>query len=914
MIWPAAFGAVALFLAAGWGATSPVRSIRTAPLAARLAWAWAAGVAGVAGLLYAASHVAGVPLTRPWVLAAFAIVAAPGPVARVLERRGPAPGPRPPRSRPHPLAVALAAFAAVVTAGLLADAVTSLVLDWDGRMHWMTHARYVRAEHRVDARVLREERWAVVQPRYPLLLQVAQVAAEEAVGSDGDERVARPLYAAFFPALVALAWDGARRLAGPRAAALAGLLAAALPQLSFVREGGAASAYSDLPLALFLGGGLLLLATGRGGAGRGLLAGLLLGGAVLTKSEGLWLAAAVLAATLPRASARLRRGARSLAAAWPCALVPFLLAVWLYLSWRSGVADRFLLWLPSLPAPGGLAASLAARLPVATRAVGLELANADRWGLFWIVLAGLAVLGWRGAARPAFRPFLAVTACGVALYLGAYAVTAIDLASHVRTTWSRLLSQLAVPLLVPLAAVVRAGLEAPGPGLARWKRSFYDWVAAEVSATTCTYDRVVQLWPSPGDTGYLLSRIEAPDLSCVPAGEEAPDLSSERDRRTALLLNGTFNAHLDIQGLLYGLLPRLSRTSRVVVVTYNYLFAWLFRLADRLDLRDGPESSTFLTRADLDGIARLSGFEVVRSRTTGYAPGTLLGLGWLANKLFPAVPGLRRLGLVEVVTLRPVIAEERRPSLTIVIPARNEAGNIESAVRRLPDLGTELDVIFVEGHSTDGTWDEIQRVLRQPSRERVTLRAYRQQGKGKADAVRLGLSVATGELVAILDADLTMPPEMLVRFYEAYRAALADFVNGSRLLYPMEGEAMRFLNRLGNIFFAKALSRVLGTRISDSLCGTKLLARHDYERFTRWRRRFGDFDPFGDFELLFPASELALGVVDVPIRYRARTYGSTSISRFRHGLMLARMTVVGFLRLRLGRVPRRHDVPAPGGA
>jgi hypothetical protein len=152
-----------------------------------------------------------------------------------------------------------------------------------------------------------------------------------------------------------------------------------------------------------------------------------------------------------------------------------------------------------------------------------------------------------------------------------------------------------------------------------------------------------------------------------------------------------------------------------------------------------------------------------------------------------------------------------------------------------------------------------------------------------------------------LDADLTMPPELLGRFYEAYCQGLADFVNGTRLVYPMEGEAMRPLNHLGNIFFAKALSSVLGTRLGDSLCGTKLLAQHDYQRMVAWRKDFGDFDPFGDFELLFPASALALGVVDIPIRYAARVYGTTNIHRFRHGLMLLRMTLIGLFRIRMGK-------------
>ena len=350
--------------------------------------------------------------------------------------------------------------------------------------------------------------------------------------------------------------------------------------------------------------------------------------------------------------------------------------------------------------------------------------------------------------------------------------------------------------------------------------------------------------------------------------------------------------------------PRLARSGRVVVVLYNWYFAWLFRLADRLCLRQGPPLITFITRSDLRQLARLAGFEFVRLRPVVYLPWHFLGIGSLLNAVMPAVPGLRWLSLVSVAALRSVaFKEQERPSLTVVIAARNERGNIEDALRRMPDFGAPTEVIFVEGHSSDGTWEEIQRVRSVwDGRNGLRVLALQQEGKGKADAVRLGFSKASGDLLTILDADLTMPPEDLTRFYDAYRHGLADFVNGTRLVYPMEGEAMRFLNRLGNVFFAKSLSYVLDVPLGDSLGGTKLMTRQDYERFVRWRRDFGDFDPFGDFELLFPAAVLGTGIIDIPVYYRARTYGTTNIHRFRDGAVLFRMTVIGLLRIKFGSI------------
>ena len=427
----------------------------------------------------------------------------------------------------------------------------------------------------------------------------------------------------------------------------------------------------------------------------------------------------------------------------------------------------------------------------------------------------------------------------------------------------------------------------------------YNLAAREISRITGYADSVVQLDRLPGDTGLLLDAVDAPRKR-VSATAELNGL--DRSQVTTVLFNGNFNHSTDIQGLLEAVRPQLPRSARVVAVLYNWYFAWLFRLADRLGLRQGEPFTTFITQSDLKQIARLAGFELVRLRPTVYVPWHFFGLGSLLNVVLPAVPGLRWCSLASIAVLRPLPAPDSpRPSLTIVIAARNERGNIENALRRLPDFEAPTEVIFVEGHSNDGTWEEIQRVQREwDGRSGLRVVALQQQGRGKADAVRLGFRHATGDLLTILDADLTMPPEDLTRFYDAYRYGLADFVNGTRLVYPMEGEAMRFLNRLGNVFFAKALSFVLDAPLGDSLCGTKLMTRQDYMRFVRWRGDFGDFDPFGDFELLFPAAVLGTGIIDVPVYYRARTYGTTNIRRFRDGAILFRMTLIGLLRIKFG--------------
>jgi glycosyltransferase involved in cell wall biosynthesis len=235
-------------------------------------------------------------------------------------------------------------------------------------------------------------------------------------------------------------------------------------------------------------------------------------------------------------------------------------------------------------------------------------------------------------------------------------------------------------------------------------------------------------------------------------------------------------------------------------------------------------------------------------------------------------------------------------SVSVVIPARNEAGNIEAAVLRTPDMGAGTELIFVEGHSKDNTWEEIERVARAHPERRI--KTLRQPGRGKGDAVRAGFAVAEGDLFMILDADLTVPPEEMPKFYDAIVSGRAEFANGSRLVYPMEKAAMRFMNMCANKAFGILFTWILGQSLKDTLCGTKVLRRADYERIAANRAYFGDFDPFGDFDLLFGAARLNLKIVDVPVRYRDRTYGTTNIQRWRHGWLLLRMVMFAARKLK----------------
>lgn len=361
----------------------------------------------------------------------------------------------------------------------------------------------------------------------------------------------------------------------------------------------------------------------------------------------------------------------------------------------------------------------------------------------------------------------------------------------------------------------------------------------------------------------------------------------------------------DIQLALRNLQTSCHCRTRLHLTSVNTLWLYPFKLASKMGMVMPQPPSNWLATSDLVNLLELSGWEVLSHSTELIVPFRIPLLGQLFNRVLVHFPLFRHLGTTVAVTARPINIKPRPGlSCSVVIPARNEAGNIKSALERIPLMGSSTEIIIVEGHSKDDTWAQIQAEIALytgPAR----ILALRQPGKGKWDAVRAGFEVATGDVLVIQDADLTAPPEDLPKFFEAISSGLAEFANGSRLVYPMEQHAMRFLNLVGNKAFALALSYILNQPVKDSLCGTKMVLRSDYERIFRRIKDLGDFDPFGDFNLLFGAALLQLRIRDIPVRYKDRTYGETNISRFRHGLLLLRMTAFGLFRVRWGSSAER---------
>jgi len=321
-----------------------------------------------------------------------------------------------------------------------------------------------------------------------------------------------------------------------------------------------------------------------------------------------------------------------------------------------------------------------------------------------------------------------------------------------------------------------------------------------------------------------------------------------------------------------------------------------------LDLRERVSQENWITPDDILNFTLLTGFERVKRQTRIFLPLHIPFFSNFVNRWAAPLPFLNLFSLLNFEIMRPILVttdEFDDYSVSIIIPVRNERGNIKSAFERIPIMGPNDELIFIEGNSTDDTWGELQLCRNKYAHtDPRTIKIAQQEGKGKKDAVYKGFSMAENSILMILDGDLTVPPEDLAKFYDALVSCKGEFINGCRLVYPLEDESMRFLNMIGNKLFANAFSYVLGQKLKDTLCGTKVFTRDTFNKIRTNQKFFGDFDPFGDFDLIFGADRLGLKIIEVPVRYLARAYGDTNISRFRHGWILLKMLLFACRKLK----------------
>ncbi len=387
-----------------------------------------------------------------------------------------------------------------------------------------------------------------------------------------------------------------------------------------------------------------------------------------------------------------------------------------------------------------------------------------------------------------------------------------------------------------------------------------------------------------------------PELQFVNGDVHELDIKETFD---VIILSDLVNDLWDVQQVFETAAAVAEPHTRLIINTYSRLWELPLALTERLHLARPTLYQNWLTVEDITNLLRLTNFQAIRHWTEILCPLNIPVLQPLLNRFLVKLWPFRLGGLSNFVMARPVPKEDpgkKKPLVSVIVPARNEAGNIHQIFERVPEMGGGTELVFVEGHSTDNTYEVIEKTMNSGSHRKCKL--FRQSGSGKGDAVRLGFAQAEGEILMILDADLTVPPEDLPRFYEALVTGRGEFINGVRLVYPMQDRAMRFPNLVGNKLFSLAFCWTLGQPVKDTLCGTKVLWKAQYEIIAANRSYFGYLDPFGDFDLILGAARLNLHILDLPIRYRERRYGATNIQRWRHGLLLLRMALVSALRLK----------------
>jgi hypothetical protein len=381
-----------------------------------------------------------------------------------------------------------------------------------------------------------------------------------------------------------------------------------------------------------------------------------------------------------------------------------------------------------------------------------------------------------------------------------------------------------------------------------------------------------------------------------------------------VVLSDTIGFLPDVQKAFEELRRVTDKRSRVIITHYNYLWEPVLNFLEAVGLKMRQPVQNWLPIQDVENLLYLSGFEVVKRGYRLLLPSGFeivrrghrlllpIRIPWIStffNRFIARLPVIRRLCLVQWVIAKPVARPEADGSVScsVVVPCRDERGNIGELVRRVPQMGKSTELIFVDGASTDGTLEEIKRAQREyPDRD---IRLIEQgEGRGQGDAVHKGFERSTGDVLMILDADLTVIPEDLPKFFEALIQGKGEFINGTRLVYPMEKQGMRFLNRVGNQCFGILFTYLLEQRFTDTLCGTKALWKRDYEKIKRGRDYFGNFDPFGDFDLIFGASRQNLKIVELPVRYRERTYGRTKTKLFFHGWLLLKMSWIAMKKMK----------------
>lgn len=362
-----------------------------------------------------------------------------------------------------------------------------------------------------------------------------------------------------------------------------------------------------------------------------------------------------------------------------------------------------------------------------------------------------------------------------------------------------------------------------------------------------------------------------------------------------IILNGNLGYTNDVMQVLQSAYKASKPTSRLIIYQHNHLWQWILWFIESLGLKRKEGVQNWLSINDVSLYMSAAGFEKTRVFRRTIFPASLFGVGRIINLIFAILPILDFWKLDQYIIGRP-ITDRRLNSLTICITVKNEKGNIEPIANFIPKIANNQEILFIEGHSTDGTRDEVKRVIKKYPKQNIRL--IKQSGNGQGDAIKLGFSKAKGDVILLYEGDGTSDPRDLNYFYNALAEGRFEFVEGSRFVYPLDNKSMPAANKLGNMFFAKWFSFFLNQRATDVLSGIKGLLKEDFDLINKSWGFLGFNDPFGDFELLYGAVKNGLKIGEIPMRYYPRKYGKSKTNVLKHGTYLLKMALSGYLKFR----------------
>lgn len=456
---------------------------------------------------------------------------------------------------------------------------------------------------------------------------------------------------------------------------------------------------------------------------------------------------------------------------------------------------------------------------------------------------------------------------------------------------------------------IRKHFDSIAPDFDRYKlrnRYYHSGIKKLVSSIVPEGGKVLEVGCATGD---LLDCVKAKEGLGVDfsermvriAGEKYPGLKFRTMDAENLDLNDKFDYVImsnlldyleDIWSVLGEAKKVLTSDGKIIITTVNPVWEPIFRLGQKLNLKTPDTARNFITNKDIINLLELGGFEIIKEGLGMALPKYIPVISRFFNFLMPELPGLRQLCVMQY-----IVAKIKRPrrelSCSVIVPCHNEEGNVESLLRRTPKMGKFTELIVVDDGSTDRTAEKVNQEINRDLE--VKLISYK-PNRGKGHAVKVGFDNARGEVIMILDADMAVMPEELPRFFRLFEEGLADFVNGTRLIYPMEKKAMPIINYVGNKIFNLILSWLMEQRVSDTLCGTKALFKKDYKNI-----RMKDTS-WGDFDLLVGAGKLCLKIREMPVHYKERTAGESKMKVFKHGWVLLGVCWRGLRELKFRKI------------